>query len=144
MAAASPAPSVPTAPAHSVSQQSVHPVQQPPEILTLGRHTNAWSRQPLHFTMADIEPSLRSRAEAYFRTHASSTHLTLVEFTDALTQLGAKREYCTQFFKAFDLSNSGVVDLEEFVFGIVAMDNETCVAGPFLQLSARTQRCRNK
>jgi Ca2+-binding EF-hand superfamily protein len=42
-------------------------------------------------------------------------------FTDVLTSAGAKREYCTQFFKAFDRNHDGFVDYDEFLLGMVAM-----------------------
>ena len=47
--------------------------------------------------------------------------LTTPEFIELLTSMGAKREYCTQYFKAFDHNQDGFVDYQEFLLGIVAM-----------------------
>ena len=42
-----------------------------------------------------------------------------------LVSLGAKRDYCTQYFRAFDLNDDRRVDWTEFVLGLVAMDPTT-------------------
>ena len=47
-------------------------------------------------------------------------------FTEVLTRAGAKREYCTQFFKAFDRNHDGFVDYDEFLLGMVAMVRRQC------------------
>jgi hypothetical protein len=47
--------------------------------------------------------------------------MTMHGFTEVLTSAGAKREYCTQFFKAFDRNHDNFVDYDEFLLGMVAM-----------------------
>ena len=43
--------------------------------------------------------------------------------------MGAKREYCTQYFKAFDHNQDGFVDYQEFLLGVVAMVRPALLAG---------------
>jgi hypothetical protein len=69
----------------------------------------------------DIDDQTRAGVAAIFRSHASTEFLTMHEFTEALTSLGAKREYCTQYFKAFDLAGDGAIGASDFLMGIVAM-----------------------
>lgn len=59
-----------------------------------------------------------------------SQPLAMPEFTELLTSIGAKREYCTQYFKAFDRNQDGLVDYEEFLLGTVAMVRRCCCCRP--------------
>jgi|EP01049_Picozoa_sp_SAG25_P003484 Ca2+-binding EF-hand superfamily protein len=77
----------------------------------------------------EIDPATKAKIKAIFVSHAAAETMTVQEFTDTMVQLGAKREYCTQYFKAFDRSGSGRVDEGEFLLGAVAMDNQTYHGG---------------
>lgn len=76
-----------------------------------------------------MDEQVAARVAAIFRSHAAAACMTLHEFTEALTSLGAKREYCTQYFKAFDRAGDGTVNTTEFMLGVVAMDNQTYHGG---------------
>jgi hypothetical protein len=60
--------------------------------------------------------------------------MAMPEFTELLTSAGAKREYCTQFFRAFDRNHDGLIDYDEFLLAIIAMVRAAAVAGATLQL----------
>jgi diadenosine tetraphosphatase ApaH/serine/threonine PP2A family protein phosphatase/Ca2+-binding EF-hand superfamily protein len=85
---------------------------------------------PALLAEARIGEDLAEQIKQRFQSHSvDQMKMTPEEFSGAMSELGAKREYCTQYFKAFDEDGDGRVDFHEFLLGSVAMEDGTYHGG---------------
>ena len=93
--------------------------------------------QPL-FEAAGVARQHRNNILNIFRVaSAGADRLSLDAFTDVMVWLHVPREYCRQYFKAFDLDQDGTVDYREFLLGLIAMDSTTEHEGMWAEMRAR-------
>ena len=121
--------------------------ERPSDTLTRQERLTARERELLEQELAPLAPLFEAAGvTAQHRTNilnifrvagGGEAALDLEAFTDVMVWLHVPREYCRQYFKAFDLDMDGSIDYREFLLGVIAMDNATLHEGMWAEMRAR-------
>lgn len=59
------------------------------------------------------------------------------KFSALLSSLGIPQEHCPHYFRAFNVNNTGGIDIDEFLVGVAAMEPDTAHAGSWNEQRSR-------